>query len=258
MTFTFEKYQGTGNDFVMVDNRERLLPELTQEQIAHICHRRFGVGADGFILIEPDVETDFKMVYYNSDGRQSTMCGNGGRCSVMFAHKLGMVGQRDIRFTAIDGLHTAEIEGEVVHLGMSDVPQVEVKGSDLFIDTGSPHHVKRVSDLANFNVHDEGKRVRNEIYGEEGSNVNFIEWEGTKLHVRTYERGVEGETYSCGTGVTAAALAAHHFGETTGESVDIITPGGALSVRFNADDSGYTQIVLSGPAQKVFEGSWPQ
>lgn len=256
MKFTFEKYQGTGNDFVMVDNREGHIPALSQEHIAHICHRRFGIGADGFILIEKDDSSDFKMVYFNSDGRESTMCGNGGRCSVMFAHRLGMIGTENIRFLAIDGVHTASIEGETVHLGMSNVEHIERKGGDLFMDTGSPHHIRVVSNVDIFPVDSEGRKIRNEVYGDAGSNVNFIAWEADGLHVRTYERGVEAETYSCGTGVTASALAAHHLKITDQNSVAIHTPGGDLSVSFNFKDGRYQDIVLSGPATKVYDGVW--
>lgn len=256
MKFKFEKYQGTGNDFVMIDHREPFLSRLTQEDIALICHRRFGIGADGFILIEKDESTDFKMVYFNSDGRESTMCGNGGRCSVMFAKSLGMIGDKDIRFQAIDGVHTASIDGETVNLGMNDVRQITSAESGVFLDTGSPHHVQSVTGLADFKVDTEGRRIREQVYGEEGSNVNFIEWDGTILKVRTYERGVEGETYSCGTGVTASAIALHHLNQTKEEKVSISTPGGELSVSFSHIDGVYSNVTLSGPAKKVFEGEW--
>lgn len=256
MKFKFEKYQGTGNDFVMIDHRKSFLSHLTQEEIALICHRRFGIGADGFILIEEDDSADFKMVYFNSDGRESTMCGNGGRCSVMFAKSLGMVGNENISFQAIDGLHTASIDGEIVNLGMNDVHQISSSGNGVFLDTGSPHHVETVKELANYSVDSEGRRIRTDVYGEEGSNVNFIEWDGSTLNVRTYERGVEGETYSCGTGVTAAAIALHHSSATANQRIDISTPGGNLTVSFSHKDGVYSNVVLSGPAKKVFEGEW--
>lgn len=258
MNFKFEKYQGTGNDFVMVDHREPYLSHLTREQIAHICHRRFGIGADGFILIEQDEEVDFKMVYFNSDGRESTMCGNGGRCSVMFANSLGMIGTSDIRFRAIDGIHTARIEGDWVHLGMNDVEEIIDRDRAVFIDTGSPHHVTTVPNVDDYPVDSEGRRIRREVYGEEGSNVNFIELNSGVLKVRTYERGVEAETYSCGTGVTAAAIAAHHLKQSTQNKVQIHTPGGNLEVSFTFENGKYRNVILMGPAKKVFDGEWKQ
>lgn len=256
MEFKFEKYQGTGNDFVMVDHRNGGLESLTTEQIALICHRRFGVGADGFILIENDDQFDFKMVYFNSDGRQSTMCGNGGRCSVMFARSLGIGSDDKIEFSAIDGKHSASVSSGIVSLSMQDVNSIEHKSDDLFLDTGSPHHVQRVSNLSSFDVDSEGRRIRNEVYGTEGSNVNFIEFKDDVLHVRTYERGVEGETYSCGTGVTASALAVHNLGVSTSNRIDIQTPGGQLAVSFSLVDGVYQNIHLIGPAENVFSGSW--
>lgn len=256
MKFTFEKYQGTGNDFVMIDHRSGGLESLTREQIAHICHRRFGIGADGFILIENDENADFRMVYFNSDGRESTMCGNGGRCSVKFARSLGIGSDRHITFMAIDGLHEASIEGDIVSLKMMNVEKIKPSGNDLFMDTGSPHHIRFVGDVAHFPVDSEGRGIRNTLYGEEGSNVNFAEWKDEVLHVRTYERGVEAETFSCGTGVTASALALHHSGMTSKDRVSISTPGGQLSVEFKSKEDGYEDIYLIGPAEFVYSGIW--
>ncbi|TNE27323.1 MAG: diaminopimelate epimerase [Bacteroidetes bacterium] len=256
MKFSFHKYQGTGNDFVMVDHREGGLSHLSQEQIALICHRRFGIGADGFILIEDDPNADFKMVYYNSDGRESTMCGNGGRCSVRFARFLGIGKDEHITFTAIDGLHEASVADGIVSLGMNDVREIRDSNGDWFLDTGSPHHVCFVENVEDFPVDKEGRRIRNEVYGVEGSNVNFIEWDSETLHVRTYERGVEGETYSCGTGVTASALALHHSGISSAQNIQIKTPGGNLSVSFTFENNAYHNVKLVGPAQFVFAGVW--
>lgn len=256
MKFTFHKYQGTGNDFVMVDHRNSVLSGITKEQIALICHRRFGVGADGFILIEEDPECDFKMVYFNSDGNESTMCGNGGRCSVMFARSLGIGSDEKVVFSAIDGIHEASVEGEIVSLGMKSVEAIKNLENACFLDTGSPHHVSFVEDLMQYPVFTEGKRIRNEVYGKEGSNVNFIQYDGKILHVRTYERGVEDETYSCGTGVTASAIALHRNGYTSDNQIYIQTPGGSLSVSFEVEGDTYTNVKLLGPAQFVFEGNW--
>lgn len=258
MKFTFHKYQGTGNDFVMIDHRNGGLEDITMEAVARICHRRFGVGADGFILIENDPNADFKMVYFNSDGRESTMCGNGGRCSVMFARSLGIGSDERIVFNAIDGLHEASVKDGIVSLGMNDVISIDDLTDGCFLNTGSPHHVAFVKEVSDYPVFAEGKRIRNDVYGTEGSNVNFVEWDGEILHVRTYERGVEDETYSCGTGVTASAIALHHAGSTSKELVPISTPGGRLSVSFQFSNDQYTHVQLIGPAEYVFEGTWEE
>lgn len=258
MEFTFVKYQGTGNDFVMIDNRTKHLSGLSTEQIALVCHRRFGIGADGFILIENDEQYDFKMVYYNSDGRESTMCGNGGRCSVRFARSLGIGSDEFITFSAIDGKHEASVDASgIVRLKMIDVAPAKDMGGAVFLDTGSPHHVQTVNNLAEFDIDTEGRKIRYDVYGEEGANVNFVEWDGSKLHVRTYERGVEAETYSCGTGVTASALSLYHSGQSTAKGLDISTPGGSLRVEFEPVDDGFEQVYLIGPAEPVFTGKWP-
>lgn len=205
MELDFYKYQGTGNDFVMVDNRKGIFPKGDAERISSICDRRFGVGADGLILLETDVDTDFKMVYFNSDGRESTMCGNGGRCIVAFAEFLGII-KGTTRFMAIDGVHTAKLFDGMVSLRMNDVDFISKRGDAYWLDTGSPHHVQLVDDIEGLNVPKEGARLRYGLYGEAGSNINFVEvMDVDTFQVRTYERGVEDETLSCGTGVTAVA-----------------------------------------------------
>lgn len=256
MKIHFSKYQGTGNDFVLIDNRNQEII-LSTEQIKFLCDRRFGIGADGLMLLEPEAGFDFKMVYYNSDGNQSSMCGNGGRCISAFAKRLGLVDNKT-KFLAIDGAHESIFVDDIIKLHMNDVSGIEKIDTDFYLNTGSPHYVRIVSDLDSFNVVEEGKKIRyNERFKEKGTNVNFIEKKDNKLHVRTYERGVEDETYSCGTGVTASALisSALNMFETKNHC-EIITPGGNLSVYFKKlSEQSYADIWLEGPAEFVFEGT---
>jgi len=254
MKIPFFKYQGTGNDFVMIDNRSQFFPKKNTELVNKLCDRHFGIGADGLILLENDSETDFRMVYYNADGNESTMCGNGGRCLVAFAKQLGIIDVQTT-FIATDGLHKATIDNEFVALHMIDVDKVEVFDNYVFVDTGSPHHVEFVKDIGNFPVYEKGKSIRNNIYGKEGSNVNFVE-KLNKNHyrVRTYERGVEDETLACGTGVTACAIAIHHTHKSESNHIVLDVEGGQLQVSFNEKDGVYNNVVLAGPAQFVFEG----
>ncbi len=255
MELKFYKYQGTGNDFIMVDNRLRIFDVNNTLLIEKLCHRRFGIGADGFILLENEQGYDFKMVYFNSDGKQSSMCGNGGRCIVQFARDLGVIGD-STSFLAIDGAHDAYIEKGLVHLKMIDVDQVENNDDHFYMNTGSPHYVKAVEAISSYPVVEEGRKVRNNIrFKEKGTNVNFTEKEKELLHVRTYERGVEDETYSCGTGVTAAALAASYSGMLS--PIRIQTLGGSLSISFKKKEAGFNEIYLIGPAERVFEGVVP-
>lgn len=255
MSTTFYKYQGTGNDFVMIDNRSLQFDKNDTKYIKSLCDRRFGIGADGLILLENDLDSDFKMVYYNADGRQSSMCGNGGRCLVAFAKFLGII-KNTTEFIAIDGLHKAEINDGIVKLQMQNVGNIEHYDTHTFLNTGSPHHVQIVSDIATYNVKTNGAKIRyGDPYGKVGSNVNFVEpLNDSKFKVRTYERGVEDETYSCGTGVTAVAIAMHATKKTHAESINITTPGGDLKVTFNRTEEGYHNIWLIGPAVQVFKG----
>ncbi|EDP69909.1 diaminopimelate epimerase [Flavobacteriales bacterium ALC-1] len=252
---TFYKYQGTGNDFIIVDNRLQKIDKGDTKRIAELCDRRFGIGADGFILLENDENVDFKMVYYNADGNESSMCGNGGRCITAFAKLLGVI-KNEAEFIAIDGLHKAKIKNDIVHLQMQDVSIVKAFDSHLFLDTGSPHHVELVTGLKDFEVKANGSKIRyGEPYNKAGSNVNFVEQvSDTTFSVRTYERGVEDETLSCGTGVTAVALAMHKSGKTKSNIVNLNTPGGQLKITFNSDGDGYEDIWLIGPAIKAFKG----
>lgn len=256
MEFTFYKYQGTGNDFVIIDNREDFFLKKNTELVAKICDRRFGVGADGLLLLEKHPSADFRMVYYNSDGNLSSMCGNGGRCISHFAKFLGIISDKTI-FEAVDGMHEATVEKDWVSLKMNNVEKVNVSENYTFLNTGSPHHVEIVSHLEDFDVFTKGKTIRNKTYGKEGANVNFVEQnDKVVFSVRTYERGVEDETLSCGTGVTAVALAMFETGKTSENKVILKTPGGELQVRFEKVGSSYKNVYLEGPATQVFKGIW--
>ena len=259
----FHKYHGTGNDFVIIDDRARQFDETDQARIAHLCHRRFGIGADGLILLRNAESYDFEMVYFNADGCPSTMCGNGGRCTVAFAKYLDIITEQTF-FLAVDGPHDARVEPNgTVHLRMMDVAAprpagLGEEGPDVFLHTGSPHHVRFLpAGLAALDVFAEGRALRyGEPYGMAGANVNFVEIPADPAQpwsVRTYERGVEDETLSCGTGVTAVALAASRRGATS--PVRLRTPGGLLEVAFRPRaDGGFEHVWLSGPATRVFSG----
>ncbi|NTS42202.1 diaminopimelate epimerase [Flavisolibacter sp. BT320] len=251
----FFKYQGTGNDFVIFDNREGKI-QLSREEVALLCNRRFGIGADGLMLLNSHPEFDFEMKYYNADGGESTMCGNGGRCLVKFAADCG-IQREEYRFLAIDGEHLAQIDNAGnVALKMNDVASVE-KGDDHFVlNTGSPHYVNLVENVMELDVVQQGRAVRyNDVFAKKGINVNFVEKmdDTAGIIVRTYERGVEDETYSCGTGVTAAALVSRPATEGL-NTVAVKTKGGNLQVKFEKTASGFQNIWLIGPAVKVFEG----
>jgi len=257
MQFTFYKYQGTGNDFIMLDNRLLTFPKKDTQLIEQLCDRRFGIGADGLILLESHTNYDFKMVYFNSDGNESSMCGNGGRCLVAFAKQLGII-EASAEFEAVDGYHYAEIStDELVSLQMKEVDNIKVHQNYSFLNTGSPHHVQIVSDLKTLDVKLEGSKIRySELYGADGSNVNFVHQIDSKtFSVRTYERGVEDETLSCGTGATAVAIAMHHVGKTKSNSIDLQVEGGKLSVQFKENNGVYSDVFLVGPATFVFEGT---
>ena len=256
MKLQFHKYQGTGNDFIMIDNRQLFFPKKDIKRIEKLCDRRFGIGADGLILLENDAETDFKMVYYNSDGNQSSMCGNGGRCIVSFAQKLGVISNQTT-FMATDGLHHATIqENGIVSLQMKDVDEVKIENDYVFLNTGSPHHVLLVDDLENYDIKTNGAEIRySDFYGKEGSNVNFVKQIAENYYaVRTYERGVEDETLSCGTGVTAVAIGMHATGKTNSNEINLDVQGGKLKVSFIKENNGYKKVHLIGPATFVFEG----
>ena len=257
MHIDFYKYQGTGNDFVMIDNRQANFPKDNVQLIAHLCDRRFGIGGDGLILLENDMETDFKMAYYNSDGNLGSMCGNGGRCLVAFAKKLKHI-NNNCTFIASDGLHQATISEEgLISLQMKEVSSIKVESNYVFLDTGSPHHVQLVEVLENYNVKENGASIRyGELYGKTGSNINFVKQiNADTFSLRTYERGVEDETLSCGTGATAVAIAMNATGKTNSTSVNLNVEGGKLVVSFDKKGDQFTNVFLKGPAEFVFKGS---
>ena len=261
----FSKYQGAGNDFIIIDNRSMRFEINNKKLIATLCNRRFGIGADGLMLLEKSIDTDFEMLYYNANGRLGSLCGNGARCIVSFAKKLGII-QNETVFRAMDGLHYAKVndEGNYVSLQMKDVSTYDKNGEDYIINTGSPHYVKVVNELDSYDVYSEGMTIRNnELYKQDGINVNFVEAISDvenksnckKFFVRTFERGVEDETLACGTGATAVAIAMAIEHQVSGEiETDIQVKGGDLKVKFLAYNNNFSQILLEGPASFVFEG----
>lgn len=255
MQFSFSKYQGTGNDFVLIDNRDEHFPEADHALVKRICDRHFGVGADGLMLLQNAVAYDFRMIYYNADGNESTMCGNGGRCIAAFARQLGIV-EHGGTFSAIDGGHEFEISGDVVKLKMIDVDSFRQEGNELVLFTGSPHYVCFHQGIDGIDMNKEARKIRyNDTYRNEGINVNFVEEKGGAIFMRTYERGVEGETLSCGTGTVAVALSIAIRNKIENGPLTIHTPGGQLKVSFEREGQAFTNIWLQGPALRVFEGT---
>jgi len=257
MNIQFYKYQGTGNDFIILDNRKKEYYNLGEEQVKKLCDRKFGIGADGLMLLDDHAGYDFEMKYYNSDGREGSMCGNGGRCLVKFANYMG-INKNSYLFIATDGEHEAQInEDGIVSLRMQNVPAIKEYFGDFILNTGSPHYVQLVRDVMTTDVYKKGRDIRySKNFEQEGINVNFVETVDNedKIIVRTYERGVEDETLSCGTGVTAAALVCYH-NDNGFNRVEVQTLGGNLAVEYDRlMEAGFENIWLSGPAEKVFEG----
>lgn len=256
----FFKYQGAGNDFIIIDDRDASFNLNDNDLVSWLCDRHFGVGADGLMLLRTASNADFEMIYFNADGKQGSLCGNGGRCITLFAYHLGLI-KNETHFLAYDGIHHAKLSGQnQVSLQMSDVREITAIDDHLiYVNTGSPHVIKQVTQLEDFNVVEEGRKVRyDQRFGMDGVNVNFVEWRDGKLYIRTYERGVENETLACGTGVTAAAIAASTWQLTDGEFIAVEAVGGSLSVRFERDAVGFSNIWKSGPAKFVFKGSIDQ
>lgn len=257
MNLAFSKYHGAGNDFILMDNRRGEI-RLTTDQVALMCHRRYGIGADGLMLVQSSEEADFEMLYFNSDGRVSSFCGNGGRCIAFYAlERLGIGSGGQVRFIASDGLHSAELLPEqVIRLSMQKVDPIRNAPDYFILDTGSPHYVRYVEHLQEVDVAEAGRAIRNlPQFREAGINVNFIEQHDGSLHVRTYERGVEEETFACGTGITAAAIAS--TGVQTGNfSVPVKSKEGhAFEVQFQKSQPDRAEAVyLTGPVNFAFEG----
>jgi len=252
MKFEFQKYQGTGNDFVIIDNRDGIFPVDDLEMVRAICSRRLGVGSDGLILLEKDAESDFYMNFFNPDASQS-FCGNGSRCITQYALDNGIVSGK-VSFRAIDGFHISEKVGDWIHLKMNDVSEIENGEAYAILDTGSPHYIERVNNAEEVDIIERAHQIRySERFQKSGINVNFVEAISSKIKMRTYERGVEAETLSCGTGVTAAALA-FALEKNVEKEVEVETKGGELKVTFERDGQGFKNIWLCGPAKKVFEG----
>lgn len=252
----FEKYQGTGNDFVLIDDRKSL-HNFSVDMIKRLCDRHFGIGADGIILLREHNHHDFEMLYYNADGLPGSMCGNGGRCAVAYAHKLGLI-RNKASFSAFDGAHRAIIKSTdpyIVSLQMNDVSEIESNDGYFFLNTGSPHYVSFGNNVRSKDVVGEGRKIRyNKRFEKEGTNVNFVEPFNDDLFIRTYERGVEGETLSCGTGVTASVIAASAAGIISNNSCLVETLGGKLMVNFNKNGNTFSDIWLEGAADFVFSG----
>lgn len=258
MKTKFFKYQGAGNDFILIDNRDLSFQYKDNNTVLDLCNRRFGIGADGLMLLQNHEDYDFEMLYFNADGKLGSMCGNGGRCIVAFAKYLGII-DIETEFLAVDGPHYAKIsaEGDWVNLQMIDIDTIEKDGDAYVLNTGSPHYVLQVTGLKDKDVFTEGKAIRNnDTYKAEGINVNFVENQGDHFFVRTFERGVEDETYACGTGVTAVALSmAQHLKQAGHIETPIKVLGGDLTIQFDYDGLKFRNIFLCGPAVQVFTGA---
>jgi diaminopimelate epimerase len=262
MEVAFHKYHGAGNDFILLDNRKKKYSKLSSKQIAFLCDRHFGIGADGLVTLNKTNKAKLEMKYFNADGGIGSMCGNGSRCFVLFARQLKLI-IKDVSFKAYDGIHKATIlkyknQSAEIKVSMNDVNSIEKTNGDLFLNTGSPHHVKFVKSIEGIEVVTEGRKIRNNsTYKKEGTNVNFVAIKNDKIFIRTYERGVEDETLACGTGITASALAAHYAGKLPKDKkeINVVARGGNLKVSFQKNNKSYNNIYLSGPAEFVYTGT---
>jgi diaminopimelate epimerase len=264
MNLEFYKYQGTGNDFIIIDNRNLSFPKNDCMLIEKLCNRKFGIGADGLMLIESPPKSPlwgagglaFKMVYYNADGKEGSMCGNGGRCIAQFALDMGIVAEEKATFIAIDGEHEFTHKNNLIQLKMIDVENINIYNGDFVLNTGSPHYVKIVENVDRDNFIEDAKNIRyNDDFREEGINVNYISI-GDAIKIRTYERGVEDETLSCGTGNVAAAICVALKKNMDTGMLSLITKGGILKVYFTKKENKFTDIWLEGPATFVFKGNF--
>ncbi|HBS87416.1 MAG: diaminopimelate epimerase [Bacteroidetes bacterium GWF2_38_335] len=254
MTISFTKYHGAGNDFVLIDNRSGIFDSSNSSLVKQLCDRRFGIGGDGLMLLNSSKSQDFEMKYYNSDGHEGTMCGNGGRCIVAFAKKLGIIGN-ETNFLAVDGPHYAKMSDNLVSLKMNDVSEIKKIGNNYFVNTGSPHYIEFVENVKSIDVVSLGRKIRNRSeFAPGGTNVNFVSYSKEQIEIRTYERGVEDETYSCGTGTVAAALVISEAVHPGINELSLQAPGGILKVSFEKTKHGYRNIMLTGPAAEVFTG----
>ncbi len=257
----FYKYHGAGNDFILINTSETDETLFTNSRVEQMCSRRTGIGADGLILISATSEADFRMRYFNSDGKESTMCGNGGRCAVAMARHIDLIKSNTTQFIASDGPHYAEIlDNNMIRLKMKDIAGIEERGDYYFIDSGSPHVVIMVDDPDSVDVVELGRKIRyNYRFFKEGTNVNFVSLcEADSMKVRTYERGVEDETLSCGTGAVASAAFCSFIAKKPGQyKKQVIMQGGTLYVDFEYDGSQFRNVFLTGPAEFVFQGFYP-
>lgn len=260
MQICFSKYQGTGNDFILIDNRDKHFPSENSSLVEKLCDRRFGIGCDGLMLLENEEGFDFRMRYFNSDGREGSMCGNGGRCIVAFAYHLNIIKDK-AHFIAVDGEHSANIsfpnDQLIVSLQMQNVSEIETGEDFYYLNTGSPHYTKFIENHENFDTYTQGKAIRyNQRFNEVGTNVNFISGNQNQIQVSTYERGVEDETYSCGTGVVASCISAKNQFKTESNHFYVKTLGGNLEVYFDHKGADkFENIWLKGPATFVFNGN---
>lgn len=253
MKINFTKYEGNGNDFIIIDDRKEEFSEDNVLMISKLCDRKFGIGADGLILMRKHKVYDFQMIYFNSDGNESSMCGNGGRCLVSYALQLD-IDLKTNSFLAIDGVHKFKVVDNEIYLKMNDVKDIVVKNGYNFLNTGSPHVVQIVENVDEINVYEQGKKIRRQFQEMNGVNVNFVSFNNDIIKCRTFERGVENETLSCGTGVVAVALYIFKKKKISDNKIIVSTKGGSLSVSFKNDGNSFREIWLKGDINKIFDG----
>lgn len=253
MKINFTKYEGNGNDFIIIDDRKEEFSEDNVLMISKLCDRKFGIGADGLILLRKHKTHDFQMIYFNSDGNESSMCGNGGRCLVSFALQLD-INLKTNSFLAIDGVHKFKVVDNEIYLKMNDVKDIVVMNGHNFLNTGSPHVVQIVENVDEINVYEQGKKIRRQFQEMNGVNVNFISFNNDIIKCRTFERGVENETLSCGTGVVAVALYLFKEKKIKDNKIIVSTNGGSLLVSFKNDGNSFHEIWLKGDINKIFDG----